>query len=448
MFGQYGCFPDFDARVEGEQLNRSRTSSLTVAMHYRGRSSYDDATGYLGVTGHASDLVDPDYRSRLVQAVQIAVGNGAETVTDLCRGCAGAFPTDVVAAAREVLGAAIDQWPHRRWPDDALGTEDAAVPSMPEPHPIDFEWRYTAATADAISGMLGDLGGRIGCFGTPSVFVRLLHGAADAVLVDRNPGLRRHFGAHLHHRMRMTDLSQLQPGSGAVLDGADRFDTILLDPPWYVGHTLAWLAYALSSLRKGGRVVVTLFPELLRPAALHERDQLLRILRSLGRVRRLEVLPRYTTPMFESETLSAVGLADLGQWRTGELVEVTVRDPSAHRIDVPVVENPAWERVQLGRQVVAVRHDPDTYARPVSVQPVAETGSFLLRSVSARDPVRQRVTVWTSRNRGALVTGTEVVYRFLAGLADEASPNELFDTDREFAEARPALQTILALVGW
>ena len=365
-------------------------------------------------------------------------------MTDLCRNSGGAFPTDVVAVARELLGSDLDHWPHRRWPDDALGTEDAAVPSMPEPHPIDFEWRYTAATADALAKVLASRKERIGCFGTPSVFVRLVHQSVDAVLVDRNPGLVRHFAPALHSRMLTADLSQEQVRPPMQRED---FDTILLDPPWYVSHTLAWVGRALSSLRSGGRIIVTLFPELLRPDARREREDLLTTLQSLGEVRRLDLLPRYTTPVFESETLSAFGLADLGQWRTGELFEVTVRDPATQQLDVPTIENPTWDRVQLGRQVVAIRNDPATRDLPISVQPVGPTGSFLLRSVSARDPVRQNVTVWTSRNRGASVTGTGRAHQFLARVAGGESPKEVLGTS-PFTESRGELISLLALVGW
>ena len=401
------------------------------------------------MTCSADEVDDSDYRLRLAQAVRSAIESGAETVTDLCRACGGAFPTDVVSIARSIAGVTVDTWPHRRWPDDALGTEDSAVPSMPEPHPIDFEWRYTAATADSLASMLSEAGGRIGCFGTPSVFVRLMHRSADAILIDRNPALLRHFNTSLHDRMRTDDLSRrLSQSTDTDKDSENGFDTILLDPPWYVGQTKAWLARALSLLRTNGRIILTLFPELLRPAAPREREELVVLLRSLGRVRRLDIVPRYTTPVFESETLSAFGLADLGQWRSGELFEVTIRDPQQHILELPVIENDTWERVQLGRQVVAIRHSDSTRGMPVSVRPVEASASFLLRSVSARDPTRQRVTVWTSRNRAALVTGTDLAQRFLAQLAGRRSPRELFENEPDFEEARPALLTLQALVGW
>src|SRR5689334_13872624 len=146
------------------------------------------------------DLENEEYRQRLRSAVTAGIDEGATTLTELCRLCDGAFPTLVLEVARGLRSSTVDQWPHRRWPDEALGTEDAAVPSMPEPHPIDFEWRYTAETADALAKLLASSSRRIGCLGTPSVFIRLVHAGANAVLVDRNPGLRRHFAAQLHSR--------------------------------------------------------------------------------------------------------------------------------------------------------------------------------------------------------------------------------------------------------
>jgi hypothetical protein len=367
------------------------------------------------LSANAPDLLDKNYRDALRVTVSDAIAHGALSVTELCRNSRGAFPTYVVTTAREIVGDGFDEWPRRRWPDEALGTEDAAVPSMPEPHPIDYEWRYTAESADSLAALSNELGGRVACFGTPSVFVRLMQGGVDAVLFDRNPGLRRHFPAYLHNRMQTLDLSHLPPGSD-MRPGSmqDSFDTILLDPPWYVDHTVAWVAHALQLLRPGGRIVLTLFPELVRPAAHRERQQLLHLLGALGIVKKLTATARYTTPIFESETLSTFGLADLGQWRSADLIQVTVRDPRSHTIAPPPTEDSSWQRFQLGRQVIALRHQDSTRGLPLSVRSCEENGSFLLRSVSARDPIRKRVNFWTSRNRAEILSGTKTLSVFLS----------------------------------
>jgi hypothetical protein len=324
----------------------------------------------------ASGARDLDvYVERVRQKIATSLDNGASNITTLCRACEGAFPTLVVELARPMIRARdIDRWPHRQWPEDALGTEDAAVPSMPEPHPIDYEWRYTARTADDLASSLAQGGGRIGCFGAPSVFARLMHRGADVILVDRNPGLPKHFESAWHSRMWPADLSQHldRPKDESL------FDVVLLDPPWYANHTAAWVNRALDWLRPGGRIALTMFPHLVRPTAWNERATLFESLSTIGSVRPMPYRASYTTPFFENETLSAFGLGDLEQWRMGDLIEIVVAKQE-RRLQSSPTDELSWDRVQLGRQVVAVRHTED-HNEPVRVEPPNEDGSFLLRS--------------------------------------------------------------------
>lgn len=401
-----------------------------------------------------ADLGDAAYRNRLMARLSAAIDDGASTLTDLCRAGDGAFPPAVIDVAREInQHSDVSEWPHRRWPEDALGTEDAGVPSMPEPHPIDFEWRFTAQTADVIAALLAQRGGRIGCLGAPSVFARLMHRGSDAILIDRNPGLRRHFSAAWRHRMWTIDLACdeiVAPADSRFPDAAREaiplFDSMLLDPPWYVNHTLAWVCRALPWLRPGGRLLLSVFPSLVRPAAEEERDELFRALRSLGEVRPMPHRAAYTTPFFENETLSSFGLADLGQWRSGDLFEIIVPNTKLRVAHEPTAEA-AWERVQLGRQVIAVRVQDETRLGAVRVTPINADGSFLLKSVSAREPVRQNVSLWTSRNRAAALSGTNTVLAFLRELEKGRSPaSVLKELERE--GDRIGLTLVLAMVGW
>src|SRR5918912_2663 len=118
------------------------------------------------VVQHHLDLADARYRAKLLAAVVRARESGANTLTAICRQCHGAFPTLVWEVLQSTDGG--PDVPHRAWRDEEPGLYDAALPSMPEPHPLDYEWRYTAATADALADYLGKPGTRVACFGTPT----------------------------------------------------------------------------------------------------------------------------------------------------------------------------------------------------------------------------------------------------------------------------------------
>jgi hypothetical protein len=391
-----------------------------------------------------ADLTDNNYSDRLATRVREAIERGASTLTGLCQECEGAFPTAILEAAEQFgISQQLRSLPHRAWTKEELGTEDASLPSMPEPHPIDCEWRYTKDTAENLCDWITRNSSRSGCFGTPSVFVRLATRGHDVFLVDRNPGLRKHFPESIRSRMITVDLA-LASSSKAIEHHLPPFDTILLDPPWYWEDTLAWIDAAMAVLRPGGTLLLTVFPAMIRPTAAIEREKLVEHLKSLGP---LEVLPfpaRYTTPLFESETLSWYGLADLGQWRSGDLVKINVERPQLSSISVN--SQPTWHRVQLGRQVIALSSAESSWEGQVTVTPADDAGSFLLKSVSARDPIRRNITFWTSRNRAARVTGMEIVTAYFRLIEEGLSP--VVAADRFPVDTRSSLQLLQAIAGW
>jgi len=203
------------------------------------------------------------------------------------------------------------------------------------------------------------------------------------------------------------------------LQGA--YEVAVMDPPWYPDDYELWLARLLPLLRPGATFFTTLFPDLVRPSAHSERDQLCRYLHRLGRVRLLPRFAVYSTPPFEAEVLSRVGLGSVPKWRISPLFEVTLAD-GAHDRGPPErarKKAPQWNRFVIGQQTVAVATTPGN-SGVFSYTPGAE--SCALNSVSRRDPRRSRINVWTSRNWVAEVSGTETLDRFLGYVASGMSP--------------------------
>jgi len=279
------------------------------------------------------------------------------------------------------------------------------------------------------------------------VFWRLRHRQADAVLIDRNVELVKSLGLGDRDQLLITDLLRVDKEDlrGELKRG---FDVVLLDPPWYVDHTLSWISCALAILRPGGKLILTLFPELVRPTALEEREHLKKVLESFGAIQSLPFDAFYSTPTFEHETLGAFGLADLGQWRSGSLISLTVSKPGKP-LSVPFPPEAKWKRVRLGSQVVAVRssNDETRAALPLRFSPPESDGSFLLKSVSARDPVRRGITVWTSRNRALIASqGEGHVLPFLQKLEKGQKPVEALAGSDPLS--RDELRLLSGLVGW
>ncbi len=315
----------------------------------------------------------------------------------------GAFP----ALVREHLAAA--GWEKR------LGHESSDTISHwneypPELHPLDFEWYFTPDCADYLADAVCGRGKTTLCLGVPTVAAAAIRKGRNVVVLDRNPLIVRRFPALLRS-------SQLW-----LLDIADceqhlaRADVVLFDAPWYLEDTYSWLAVAMRAAKAGGLIAFCLFPRLVRPTASAEREAILEAAESAGKVEVLEDAIAYETPIFESEALYGAGITGFGNWRRADLVLVQRTTAVPRRMSAVRPSRPSstWLTYLLGRRVVKVRYSPArTAVRGGSVRPLPGSVDFVYPSVSARDPRRRSIDLWTSRNRVAQVGNLESVMGIL-----------------------------------
>ncbi|MFO1097227.1 MAG: hypothetical protein U1E81_02875 [Xanthobacteraceae bacterium] len=316
-----------------------------------------------------------------------------------CRALKGAFPAVVAGSLQALIN-------HERMFSNRAAWQYIRQRSAPEPHPIDFDWRFTRATSNSLAD-LACAQGSVLCVGTPSVFEAIAARGGEALLLDRNPLLK--FPKNSACRYTVTDLREKEELRG-------EFDAAVLDPPWYPEHYRTWIARALTLLARPGVIYLALFRELTRPGASGDRDFVLSLLEALGNVsflREHELI--YSTPPFEAEVLAHLNLPVLPTWRVADLVRVDVKDPHSICLDKDGYASEApFDRFAVGDQVVVVRH-PVNDTGPISYyNPGLGCDGFMLNSVSNRNPSRSDITVWTSRNRAAVATGTRRIAALLS----------------------------------
>lgn len=344
-----------------------------------------------------------DYDARLARAVSTAV-KIARSFEDLCHCVAGAAPQDVLQyVARSDF--------------ERLRTVDSKpVPSLldgriPEPHPIDYDWRFDRATVDFLESTTRQFE-NILCVGTPTIFDSIARSGRRAALIDRNPFLAKALSETALTKLFFGEVenAELQPTA---------YDAAILDPPWYPSTYHLWLRKVIPALRPGGSVFLILFKGLTRPSASHELRLLLEQLDRAGEVSILPKAATYITPKFELEALQRQNLPVLRGWRQGDILQLNLSPtittwPGSSALP----SNRRWRRFLIADQVVA------TVVRDGDDGPIVHRGlegpgpSFELASVSDRDTRRQSADIWTSRNRGARVTGIERVAAMLAMAAE------------------------------
>lgn len=350
------------------------------------------------------------YESALKRTIGRVLAAGLRTLEEITRSMEGAPPAEVLRLVRSLGGSPIQT--SATAPESPLYRND-----WPEPHPANYEWRFTEETATSIAKLVQHCG-RIICLGCPTVFHYLQVYGVNATLFDRNPYIVQAMQALWPRAdIRQTDLRFASP---ADLKG--RFEVIVADPPWYPEHILSWVARATElATPQGARLLVTLFPNLTRPRAPREFAQIIHRLRQLGLVRILPLRPLYETPPFEAESFIASGISTLWLWRRGHWAVINLHPGSILTASPPT--EPCWRFFRFGKEVVAVRDDIP--AGPVHIEPLPPDG--ILRSTSSRDPQRTKIDLWTSRNRAFWATGGDRLLSLFAAAASSFKCNSARD---------------------
>ena len=178
-----------------------------------------------------------------------------------------------------------------------------------ELHALDFEWYFSLESSHKLADMCV---GRdsILLLGVPTVAQTLsMVGRRDVTLVDSSPTLA-------YRLPEVAALDRYFQTDVGIFDARD-YDTVLLDPPWYLRDTLHWIKRAACALRPGGQLQFVLFPDDIRPNARVERHTILEYARRLGVVQVAPSLLWYQTPTFERCAMSASGIPVDLSWRRG-----------------------------------------------------------------------------------------------------------------------------------
>ena len=341
------------------------------------------------------------------QLVERVLASDTRDWTAMLTAAQGATPGDVLEALLAV-GVPIPEF-------DGVET---VSPEVPEGHLIHFEWFFDAPTAELVAELLIEAGGPAVLLGAPTVARALAGFGHRALLYDNSPTTS----------IRLDGVSSSvvnrDIAAGARPQDVGAAAAIFFDAPWHLGDMIAWLTTASHLARPSGLIAFALFEELTKPSAVYERAKILEMAASLGDV---HLSPRalvYDTPPFEAAALHAVGAPAPRRWRRADLAVVTVRSPLLAATALPVPEQ--WDTWAIGPQVVKLRRT----TRPGrGISQVQGVRGWTLPSVSRSHPARDRVDVWSSRNRVATVgqQDRERVSAWLTALSAGRQPRDRCD---------------------
>lgn len=353
---------------------------------------------------------DSEYLESLRTRLLIVLGRSPARFEHLLQEAEGAYPTDVQQVLQDLKSEGLlrltsnGEWATMlEHPAAPKPIERQTAPSsdlsndLPEPHPLDFDWRFADQSIHLIFQELrARCSGDIAVLGAPTIFRYLVDQGISAHLFDKNAAVLDYFKQRGYETF--TELDLLCPG--ALPEG--RFQCAVADPPWYPEHYEAFIDASRTLLKIGGRLFLSVLPRLTRPDAEEARQTILRYAaeRGFGITNILPSALTYISPPFEEAALKSEGLT-LGHWRTADLFEIEkkVEIQSATR---ELREPDTWQNFLLGKvqvRLLATRSD-------CRFKLCSDPENWRLRSVSRRSPARMKINVWTSRNLALTVSDT------------------------------------------
>ena len=372
-------------------------------------------------------LNSPAYYQELRCAIERLLLSKELPGPEILKQTEGAFPLDVLqvlsllAEDDPILSeTAHDLLRKLRGSLDAVEEQRPSDDLLPEPHPLDFDWRFSESCLTFL-GHRPELQQKntVCILGAPSLFRYLAQRGSEVTLYDKNGlAIQRLEDAGFEGAYEC-DLFQTEMTRSL-------FDVVMADPPWYVEHYYAFLRVASSVTRCGGHLLLSVLPRLTRSEGSADRQRILE-LASLAGFDIVEVRPAsltYESPPFERAALLADGFVDLA-WRSGDLFvfRKSTRDNYLNGLDSsPNLSDGLWRSAVVDDVVVRVKVER-TVASSFSFRASSDTGDYRLHTVSRRSPVRGRINLWTSRNLALSLSRTDCAFSLVEALSKSQMVN-------------------------
>ncbi|WP_439880933.1 hypothetical protein ACSX1A_17500 [Pontibacter sp. MBLB2868] len=294
-----------------------------------------------------------------------------------------------------------------------------------DPHPADYDWRFDASTASFIVNHsiknLGKCDGEIALLGAKTLYPLLINKGYPAKLYIKSSSLIKELkDAGFEHGLIEADL--LNP----IKESLKVFSAVIADPPWYNEFYEAFMLRSSELLHIGGKLYLSVLPELTRPSAKEDRARIIELASSMGLVfiDELEGELSYETPRFEYNSLIANGVF-CANWRKGDLWVFKKENEIDYFIKQwPVDENEQWVEFTIGNKKIKLREKKEMAFKAFEFYP-ADPKGFTFSFVSRRSPLRKMIDLWTSDNIALRIDNLPLVELYLKNLEKGCTISEV-----------------------
>ncbi|MEB6410657.1 MULTISPECIES: hypothetical protein [Enterobacter] len=262
--------------------------------------------------------------------------------------------------------------------------------NRPNPHPLDYDWRFTKETVSKISNMVYDDNALV--IGAPSVAEFLEKQKKDVLLIDRHP--IQLVNNHL----------QIDINTSPIIKA--NFSYVIMDPPWYLDVFFRWISWAANSVGKGATIILSIWPDNTRPLAIDEKEQLFSWIRTWGEISIEKNCFTYITSDFEKKITKPSDI------RQGDFLKINViTTPKMIKVIEP---KNIWYRYIIDDYQLAIKSGPNLNdSNFVQFKKVEGAEEWLWPSVSKRAVGRDYIQIWSSNNEVAMLDNPETLISLL-----------------------------------
>ncbi len=288
----------------------------------------------------------------------------------------------------------------------------------PNPHPLDFDWRFTSETVGEIRNVLDDVPTL--AVGAPSIARYLEQTKKSVLLVDRQPFQ----GVSNHIRMEV----------GGELPGAEKYSQAIVDPPWYPEELINWVAWAANKLNTNSVIFVSIWPSDVRPLGHSETSKFVKWAQQWAEMELLPIVPLYEKPLFERRALEFSDGSDLcTSPRRGRLLKLIVKHPpELPKIDASIPKA-SWVRFVANDYQLALNLSCDS-SKSQSILMHPKAVKWHWPYVSRRAPLRDLIGLWSSENEAAIVQNPRSLLKTLRAAFQQTNAQSFEKTLEEFPE--------------
>lgn len=273
--------------------------------------------------------------------------------------------------------------------------------NLPTPHLANYEWRYTEESANKIVDYILNTENKkinICCLGTPTIALELINRGHFVTLLDINNPL-------IDCIKKIYDETKIECITYDAQKNIpqrliNKFDIILINPPWYLDYYELFISRALQLMKEeGGEIILPFFQPLSRHTALQDllclekyiEEPICNKISSLGYI-------EFETPTFEKRILQKNGISICDNWRNAEIVKLTYDK----NMIIPIQEEKILEKKNWVRF-----YDEKTKSYFVidalnminkDFQLESAQSSFL-ENISRKEIENLKIDIWDNRNK-------------------------------------------------